>query len=294
MPNDKGVLSQTEREKYWDEGFLHPIQAVSTEEAAAWRAELEGVERDWLNAGLPRPLNQYKRTNTHVVMPLVAEITRHPFILNAVSGILGDDILVWAAEFFIKEAQTKAMVSWHQDLTYWGLGATDHQCTAWVALSPATPASGCMRFVSGSHKNALVPHRDTFAENNLLSRGQEIAVDVKEDEAEDIILAPGQMSLHHGLMFHGSGPNTSDDRRIGVAIRYISPSARQEVAEKDYAMLVRGKDMSGSFINTAPPAAYFEPHALRLHDEIREEQVKALSAGIEAGRKMYAGATGVA
>ncbi|MGB0506398.1 MAG: phytanoyl-CoA dioxygenase family protein, partial [Pikeienuella sp.] len=188
---------------------------------------------------------------------------------------------------FIKEPQTKAIVSWHQDLTYWGLGATEKQCTAWLALSPATTESGCMKFVAGSHKNPILPHRDTFAEDNLLSRGQEIAVDVDEDDATPIELQPGQMSLHHGLMFHGSGPNVSDDRRIGVAIRYVTPEVAQEMADKDYAMLARGCDRIGNFMHFRPPSVPFTPASLALWDEIKTEQLKALAAGAEG--RMYAG-----
>ena len=89
-------------------------------------------------------------------------------------------------------------MSWHQDLTYRGMGETDHEVTAWVALSPATEASGCMRFVPGSHRQSIVEHTDTFAGDNLLSRGQEIAVEVDENDAVAAVLRPGQMSLHHG------------------------------------------------------------------------------------------------
>lgn len=293
LQTSKGYLNSSLMQQYQEDGFLFPIQAVSADQAAEWRAELEAVEATWLNNGLPRALNQYKRSASHIVMPLAFRVASHPSILNTMSGILGDDLLVWSCEFFIKEANTTHIVSWHQDLTYWGLGATNDQCSAWLALSPATVESGCMKFVKGSHKNAIVPHRDTFAENNLLSRGQEIAVDVDEDEATAIELQPGQMSLHHGLMFHGSGPNTSSDRRIGVVVRYVNPNARQEVAERDYAMLVRGADRTGNFINIAPPADYFEPHALKLYDQIREDQLKALSAGLDGKTKMYAGSQGV-
>lgn len=293
LETSKGYLGSALKQQYQDDGFLFPLQAVSAEQAADWRAELEAVEAKWLNNGLPRPLNQYKRSACHIVMPLASEIASHPALLNTMSGILGDDLLVWSCEFFIKEASTTHIVSWHQDLTYWGLGATHDQCSAWLALSPSTLESGCMKFVKGSHKNTIVPHNDTFDENNLLSRGQEIAVEVDEDQATPIELQPGQMSLHHGLMFHGSGPNTSSDRRIGVVIRYVNPNAKQEVAERDYAMLVRGADRSGNFINIARPAANFEPHALALYDQIREDQMKALSAGLDGKSQMYAGSKGV-
>ncbi|MGI9413187.1 MAG: phytanoyl-CoA dioxygenase family protein, partial [Hyphomicrobiales bacterium] len=195
---------------------------------------------------------------------------------------------VWSAEFFIKEPETDAIITWHQDLTYWGLGETDEEVTAWLALSDVTPESGCMRFVPGSHKNRIVPHEDTFADNNLLSRGQEIAVDVDEDAAVDVVLKPGQLSLHHGRMFHASGPNRSDDRRIGVAIRYITPAVEQHVSPHDYAMLVRGRDDHGHFRLIDGPASDLSPEALALYDEILQTQQVAMTEGAEQDVGLYA------
>ena len=171
----------------------------------------------------------------------------------------------------------------HQDLTYWGLGETSDQVTAWIALSPATPASGCMDFVKGSHKNPILPHNDTFSENNLLSRGQEVAVDVADDDKTHIALRPGQMSLHHGLTIHGSGPNASDDRRIGFAIRYLNPNAQQQVATKDFAMLARGVDLNGNFAHYAAPKQNFDPHMVDLHGKILAAQHGAIAQGVDSG-----------
>ena len=116
-----------------------------------------------------------------------------------------------------------------------------------------------MRFIPGTHKQAIVPHRDTFSEINQLSRGQEIAVEVDEAEAVDVVLQPGEMSLHHGRLFHASHANRSDDRRIGLALRYISPEMRQVVGGKDHAMLVRGEDRHGHFTLLDPPKGGFHP-----------------------------------
>ena len=119
-------LSDIQQAVYRDNGFLFPIDILNADEVAAARAELEGIERDWLDNGLPLALNQYKRVNAQVVMPLAARLALDPRILDAVEGILGPDLMVWSAEFFIKEANTKQIVSMHQDLTYWGLGATEN------------------------------------------------------------------------------------------------------------------------------------------------------------------------
>ena len=282
-----GRLSEDQVTRYWEEGYLFPVDVIPPDEAAAMRAELEALERDWLDADLPRPLNQYKRVNAHCVIPLAARIASDPRVLDVVEGILGPDILVWSSEFFIKEARTDAIVSMHQDLTYWGMGETSDQVTAWVALSPATRASGCMDFVRGSHRNPILPHEDTFAANNLLSRGQEIQVEVAESDKVAIELQPGQMSLHHGLTIHGSGPNVSDDRRIAVAIRFIKPTVAQQIADRDYAMLVRGADLEGHHTLFAAPARPFAPRMLELYEQIRADQAKALAAGAKAGVELY-------
>jgi len=285
-------LTDEQVSRYWADGYCHGLRAVSAETAGQWRAELEGIERDWLDRDLPLPLNTYKRVNAHAVMPLAANIARHPALLDIVESILGPDIMIWSAEFFIKEPRTRQVVSMHQDLTYWGLGAIDNLTTAWIALSPATRASGCMDFVRGSHKNEILPHADTYLQNNLLSRGQEIQVDVNDVDKTAIELLPGEISLHHGLMIHGSGPNSSDDRRIGVAIRYLSPAAKQEVADRDYAMLARGADRHGHFVNIAPPTTLFSPNSLALYDEIRAAQAKALAAGASGDVALYAASGG--
>ena len=221
--------------------------------------------------------------------PAPPRTTSHlPCPIPAVEAILGPNILLYNVCYIVKEPAATTFISWHQDLTYWGMGETSDQVTAWIALSPATCASGCMDFVRGSHKNPILPHVDTFSETNLLSRGQEVAVEVAEGDKTHIELQPGQMSLHHGLTIHGSGPNGSDDRRIGFAIRYLNPNARQEVADRDYAMMARGADHSGNFLHYMPPRAPFHPQALALYDTIRRAQAKALAQGASKTVGLYA------
>ncbi|WP_170336480.1 phytanoyl-CoA dioxygenase family protein [Ruegeria arenilitoris] len=281
------ALTAAQSEQYWKDGFLFPLTVFSQEETSEIRTELEQLEQDWLAADLPLPLNTYKRVNAHLVIPLAAKIALDARVLDVVEGVLGPDIMVWSAEFFIKEAHTDHTVGMHQDLTYWGMGETPDQVTAWIALSPATVESGCMDFVRGSHKNPILPHNDTYSETNLLSRGQEIAVDVADEDKTHIELAPGQMSLHHGLTIHGSGPNQSEDRRIGLAIRYLNPNAKQLVADRDYAMLARGQDGQSNFVHVERPSHLFSKQALALYEQVRHDQSKALAEGAKGTVPLY-------
>ncbi|WP_299406064.1 phytanoyl-CoA dioxygenase family protein [uncultured Roseobacter sp.] len=288
LPLTNGRLSDAQIKSYWKDGYLFPIRIMPGEDAQKLRAELEEIEDHWQDADLPLPLNTYKRVNAHCVMPMAYRIGADPRILDVVEGILGPDIMIYAVEFFIKEPNTRHKVSMHQDLTYWGLGAVDGLVTAWLSLSPATPASGCMDFVKGSHKNPILPHEDTFAEDNLLSRGQEIKVDVADADKVPIEIHPGQISLHHGLTIHGSGPNTTDDRRIAAVIRYCTPDVKQLIGDIDYAMVARGEDAAGNFTHFDPPSTLFAPEALALYEDMRTAQAKVMMAGTKAKKGLYA------
>ncbi|MEM7429970.1 MAG: phytanoyl-CoA dioxygenase family protein, partial [Pseudomonadota bacterium] len=214
--------------------------------------------------------DQFYRGQAHLLLPIVAEIARAPAVVAAVTSVLGPDVLLWMSSLFIKEPRTADFVGWHQDLHYWGLDGTD-EVTAWVALTPATPQNGCMRFVAGSHRS-VVEHVDTANPDNMLSRQQEVAVEVDEAEATEVVLDAGEFSLHHGNLFHASHPNGSGDRRIGLALRYISPELRQAGVENPRAMLISGEDTSGRYRLVSGPQGAFDPAALQLVREIHADQ----------------------
>lgn len=268
------VLTATEVETYHKRGYHFPVDALSATEVADCRRQLETYEKS--SGG---PISGGMRHRSHVLFPWINEVIRHPRILDAVEDVLGPNILCWNTSFFIKEARDPGFVSWHQDATYWGLSSPDVM-TVWVAMSPANRVSGCMKFVPGTHKSQA-PHADTFHKDNLLSRGQEIAVEVDEKDAVLAELKPGQASLHHVLLFHGSEPNRSDDRRIGLAIRYIPTYVKQAVGQRDWATLVRGVDNERNFDAEPRPKRDLDPDAVAFHRMVTEEQVKVLYRGTD-------------
>jgi ectoine hydroxylase-related dioxygenase (phytanoyl-CoA dioxygenase family) len=280
------ALTDAHRAAYARDGFVRPIRVLSDVGAATARAAFEAFERE--AEGRARPAGQYLRVNAHLVSDAPLAVAREARVLDAVESLLGPDLLLWSCEYFVKEAGSAKIVSWHQDLTYWGMDGSDHEVTAWIALSPATAASGCMKFVPGSHRQAIVPHRDTFAEDNLLSRGQEIAVDVDEAEAVAAELAPGEMSLHHGRLFHASGPNATEDRRIGLVLRFIRPDTPATGDAPDFAMLVRGADRTRRRINLAPPPGSFTAARLALYEEVLAAQAGTLADGAGDAVALYA------
>src|ERR1043166_6403054 len=131
-------LTKTQIAQYEEEGYLAPVPVMAEHEALALRQQLEAIE-----AEMGGPLRGDLRHKTHLLFPFLAELVRHPRILDAVEDVLGPDILCWSSNFFIKEAADPAFVSWHQDSTYWGL-SSPVVATAWVALTPSTAANGAM------------------------------------------------------------------------------------------------------------------------------------------------------
>jgi non-haem Fe2+, alpha-ketoglutarate-dependent halogenase len=275
-------LTPAQIEGYRGQGYCFPLRAFAAEEADGLLGRLRATE-----VRLGGPLAGRMNQKPHLLFPWADAVVRHPAVLDAVESVIGPDILCWGSQFFMKGAGDPAYVSWHQDGTYWGLSSPD-VVTAWIAFTPSVPESGCMRVVPGTHLRQ-VPHTDTFAADNLLSRGQEVAVQVDEREAVDIVLQPGEMSLHHVLIVHGSEPNRATWPRIGFAIRYVPPHVRQAGGERDSALLVRGEDRHGNFGHEAPPEAELHPDAVARHAAVLDRQLAILYRG--ASREGKLGAT---
>lgn len=249
-------LAWEQIERYTRDGCLYPIPALAKCEVDETRAALEAFE-----AAHGGAWPQHLQHKPHLLFTWADRLVRHPAVLDAVEDIVGPDILCWSSRFFIKNPNDGGFVSWHQDLPYWGLDISGKVVTAWLALSPANRANGVMKVIPGSH-NQLVRHKEAAA-NNLLRRGQEIAVEVDEAQAVHMELAAGEMSLHHGLIFHGSEENRSTERRIGFAIRYIPAGISPlEGLPRDTATLVRGTDRYGHFDLLPPPRMDLDAGAL--------------------------------
>lgn len=261
-------LSPAEVRTYHDTGLHFPLRALEADEAATLRSRYE-AQRHLIKG----------RTNQkpHLLFPWIADLIRHPRILDAVEDVLGPNLLCWGAQFFTKPAGDPGFVSWHQDATYWGLSSPD-VVTAWVALSPSNSLSGCMKVIPGTHRQE-VRHEDSFEESNLLTRGQEIAVKVDERQAVCVELEPGEFSLHHVLVFHASEPNRSDDMRIGLAIRYVPTHVSQTAGVRESATLVRGVDAYRHFDPEPAPISDLDQAAVEAHTAAVDRQIAVLYAG---------------
>ena len=253
------VLTEVEVAQYQVDGFICPVDVLAADEVATLRSQLEAFE-----ATQGGHLEPPQRNKSHLLFKWIDDLIRDDRIIDPISELIGDDVLCWNTLFWIKEAGSETFISWHQDTRYWGL-SSDKVITAWLALSPASVESGCMRVMPGSHIGEVLPHEDRYNENNMLTRGQEITEGVDDADAVHMPLEPGQMSIHNYRLAHASGPNNADDRRIGLSMHFMPPETAQIVGEWDSAALVRGEDRYRHFEPTPVPSCDFDPPAVAFH-----------------------------
>ena len=244
---------------YERDGFICPVNAFSSAQARGWRDKLEAFER-----AEGQKMTRGHNFKPHLLFPWVDEIVHAPEVLDAVEDLIGPDIRLFHLTVWPKDATSGAYVSWHQDATYFALEPVCH-VTAWVALTDASIAAGCMEVVPGSHKLGQLRHADMQDPENLLSRGQTLAVDVDRSRTAYMPVKAGQFSLHHTHLVHNSRPNRTNDRRIGLGISYIPTHARCTARRRVTAMLVRGRDTYGHFDDERRPLAEAGPEERSFH-----------------------------
>lgn len=262
------ILSDAQIEAYHRDGFVGPIDLLSTDEAAELRRRVEDVEAQW-----GAQIQSRCKIKAHLPFRFLCDVISHPRLLDAVEDIIGPDILCWGSSFFQKEAHDPGFVSWHQDSTYYGLEPPD-TLTAWIAISDSNHESGCMEFVPGTHNKGIYRHEELKSAENLLSRGQTIT-DVDVDRAVSMVLRAGQFSFHKEDCVHGSQPNRSADRRIGYSIHYVPPTIRETAFPGASAMVLRGEDSVGHWLEDMRPKADWDPDCLAELDRVAKMYVTA-------------------
>jgi non-heme Fe2+,alpha-ketoglutarate-dependent halogenase len=270
-------LTKSQVEQYHDQGFVAPIDVLSEEEAAEYLQRLEQAEADF-----PDQLNAENRNNPHLVLRCLDELAHHPLILDAVEDLLGADISLWGSVLFIKEPQSRQYVSWHQDATYNGVEPYNY-LTPWIALTPSNLESGCMSMLAGTHKSGVKSHDETFAEDNILTRGQNIP-DLDMSKRVDLILRPGQMSIHHAQTIHGSQPNRSQKRRVGYALQSYVPSGGRQVIGKNLWMPVRGQCSHPDMIELQRPQKDMDKSAIGQRELANANWAELLYQGADKKR----------
>ncbi len=255
------VISAVGVGDYKRNGLISGLRIISEADAAQAMSQLVTYERE---VGSTEALHM----KSHIYFAWLWEIARNRRLIDAVTAVLGPDILVLASRLWIKDPADDKYVSWHQDVNYFGIEPSDVTCNIWLALTDASEQAGCMRFVPGSHTNGLIDHEITMDEKNLLTRGQTVhGVDVSKSVTAP--LHPGEASIHHGHLLHCSPPNLSDHRRIGFSMILLPAHVRSTTGRRS-ATLLCGEDKYGYWDLDPEPQCDRDPAiAARMHQETK-------------------------
>lgn len=256
------LLTSKDVERYRQDGYLPGQPLLSAETADRYRADCIATCGQPIKDGVHRQASN--RVKPYLLYAWAAELARQPAILDAVEALIGPDILLFHTTVWFKDGGTENFVPWHQDATYFGLAPFEH-VTAWAALTPSTPSNGCVQVLPRTHTNGQRGHLDQPDERAMLSRGQTLNAALDDAHAVDLAMQPGDVSFHHTLLAHRSGPNRSDAPRIGVGLSYIPAHVKHIGQTRLSATLVRGADRFNNFDPEPMPAADADPAAIAAH-----------------------------
>jgi chlorinating enzyme len=246
-----GSLTQAQVEHFRREGYAFPFDAIPAAEAASYVAKLDSYD-----AILGEEAQKQLKIKAHVAAPWIVALARNKNILDAVESVIGPDILLFGTSMFSKKARDVRFVSWHQDAAYYGLDP-QQEVTCWVGLTDADTENGCMRVMPGSHLGADAVHDETYDPQNMLGRGQTIR-SIDDSKAVYMPVKAGQFSMHHERTIHGSMPNPSDRRRVGISFFYMPTHVRSTIGRRT-ATLVRGTDKYGHWDPEPMPKTDLDP-----------------------------------
>ena len=166
----------------------------------------------------------------------------YKFISNEWFLIYGPDLLLWRTNFFVKYEGDKA-IPWHQDFNYWPL-EPPIIVSAWIAIDPSTKENGNIQIIPGSHRK-IIPHGK--ATPDVQFREMADAGYYDPDDLVDLEMQPGEFILFNERTLHHSKANLSNKRRIGLAVRAITPlvTVLRYDSENHGLPIIHGEDPMG-------------------------------------------------
>lgn len=240
------LLGPEKVQRYEESGIVFPVPVVSPNELQRFQKEFQELE---LRAGGVQKYTAFP----HLYFPWVWELAMLPQLLDAAEDLIGPDLVIDSSLLLCKYARDPAFAPWHQDGVHSGWYKTP-SVSAWIALVDATPANGCMQVIPGSHRGGRMAHSDEVRENSLFGPGAEIEVEVDESQAVCVALAAGEASFHHSSIVHGSPPNRSDQKRISLIVRFVTPLFRERHATVPGVRARGSADLSHMTVLETPPS----------------------------------------
>ena len=247
------VLTDAQLTRYQQDGFVSPIECISAAEAAECMHKIEAYET---MAG--EDVSKNIRVRSVLAFKWLIDLARHPKIACALQDAIGPNVLLFLSGVWSKRPGTDTFVSWHQDGAYNPFDRNDG-ATAWIALTDSTPEKGNIKVIPGSQRQ-VIQHEENYSESNILSRGQTVP-GIDTARAVDMPLRAGQFSLHHELLVHGSAPNRTGERRLGISFACV-PTEAKPLSGPNTGVLIAGDNVPGHWVLNKEPAFDVDPVAM--------------------------------
>ena len=212
------MLSPIQRQTYWTEGFLFPVEVASADEVASWH--------DVLTDRATTRAEAWKNDDVGDLHQWLEPIVTRKSIIDKIGCLIGPRLQVQNVDVFVKATTVWSVLPWkrgqprqigpHVD-THYAPPEPDRRITVWIPLADAKPKHGGLVYYPRSHV-ALPADLDLGPKRVTLERADFKAL--PNTKGVPVLLRPGQMAIHHGRMVHSSGGNYGPTPRIAIAIRY--------------------------------------------------------------------------
>lgn len=250
------MLSDNATECFWENGFCSLGRVLSRENALEIRRHVERFESDH-----PQALGKLD-LKANLLFTWCDDLSSHSLVMPKLASLLGPNILCHTAAFRNKAPDGRTHVSWHQDTTYERVDP--FKVIAWYAITDATKENGCLRFIPGSHRWGQLEHTEGGDPDSMLSHKHFVSEDMDDSNAVDMELAAGEAVFFHYGIVHGSLPNFSDDRRMGLFFDYVSTES-VHAGKRESARLVHGVDEVGNYDHEPGPRQSYGPAEVETH-----------------------------
>jgi phytanoyl-CoA hydroxylase len=190
--------------------------------------------------------------------PVMAECMRFPKVIDAVSSLIGDDLMAFLLMFIYKPPGVpESLHPFHQDAAYFSFGPQDQCLGVWIPLDPVNADNGSLCIVPGSHS---LPVKNLEMKDGI-NFGALATVGAEEDpslleKAITLELPPGDCVLFNTRLLHRTRGNQTDGHRRVVTLHMASTRCEhtgQHFSEFGFT-LVRGKTYEGGLKPVESPS----------------------------------------
>ena len=239
----KWRLSEAQIKKFYEDGFIGPLDAFLPEEMADFRHDMLEAEKS-----VSQTYNFVTPRDRHFENPRLWSYMKSPAITERLAQLLGPDLLVWRTQMFHKPPKAPA-IQFHQASTFMvedyqdpALHPADRnaifQLTVWVAVDDATLENGCLDFIRGSHNRM---NTIKFGgEEGFYNAAFSLEFDRDPKRVVRVPVRAGQFIIFTERCIHGSAANTTDRHRLAFNLRAIPTSVAVYPKKKYYRRVYNG------------------------------------------------------